>query len=86
MGRILFLIFNLLLLAVAIATGAVFFIIFAGTIAASALFIWLYIKITGRLPGGMRFYRFEQRTTREESSTPQGIKVIEAEYEEIRKE
>jgi flagellar basal body-associated protein FliL len=85
MARIIFLIFNMVLLAVAIATGAVFFVVFAGIIAASALFIFLYMKITGRLPAGMRFYRFQQRTRYEEPQAPQGIKVIEAEYEEVKK-
>jgi hypothetical protein len=85
MMQIILFLFYCLLLAVAVTTGAVFFILFAGIIAASALFIFLYMKITGRLPGGMRIYTFQQHAHREQTSTPEN-KVIEADYKEIKKD
>jgi membrane protein implicated in regulation of membrane protease activity len=83
MGRIVFILFNLVLLAAALMTGAVFFVIFAAILAGIFLFLYIRLKLTGRLPGNMRFYRFEQRV-REETSTPD-TQVIEAEYEEVEK-
>lgn len=81
MARFLFLIFNIVLIAAALATGAVFFVIFAALIAAASLFLFLYMRITGRMPGGWRIYRFEQR--REESASP---RIIEAEFKEVKEE
>jgi hypothetical protein len=83
MRRFLAFLLSIILLTAALVSGAFILVVLAAVIAGSALFLFLYTKITGRLPSGMHFYRFEQRTRHEESSAPQSIKVIEAEYEEI---
>jgi hypothetical protein len=82
MGQIIFILFNVVVLAIALATGAFFIVLFAALIAGVSLFLFLYMKLTGRLPGGMRIYRFEQRTHREETPTAK-INVIDAEYKTI---
>lgn len=80
--QLLFFLFYFLLLAAALATGAFFLIVFAAVIAGVSLFLFIYMKLTGHLPGNMRFYRFEQRTRQEEHGA-RGTKVIEGEFEEI---
>lgn len=85
MRPILTFIASAIILAALFTLGAVFLLIFVGVIAGLALFFYLRMKLTGKPPAGMRFYRYEQRVREESAHSSPEIKVIEAEFEEIGK-
>lgn len=71
-------------LALALATGAALLIILAAVIAVFILYALIRQKLTGKPFVFTRFHVHRRAETREENATPQGVKVIETEYEEIK--
>lgn len=83
MFQVLTVIISFVLLAVALATGAVLLIILAAVVSAFILYALVRQKLTGRPLNFTRFYHYKHSETHRES-TPPGVKVIETEYEEIK--
>lgn len=84
MQSLLAALFGLILLAVSLALGAVFFLLLLGLIGGFALYVFIRAKLTGKPASGMRFYRYERRSTAPPDATPK-IQIIEAEFEEVEK-